>query len=106
MNLLSVFRKNDITKGIAFGLLSLFILEFGTMVVFAGFDTIRIIWRYYQYFYALFFINIVVAGLLGVGTAKKLKLIKRTALIIILVIFTILIAGYAYFIWFRFSHGV
>ena len=101
----NIFRGNEILKGITFGLLSLFILEFGTIAVLAGFDTDRIWHCEDVQFYLLFSFNAIIAGLLGIGIAKKLRTIKRLAYILNLIVFIMIIAGYAYFVWHRFSLG-
>jgi hypothetical protein len=102
----NIFRGNEILKGITFGLLSLFILEFGTMAVLAGFYNVNI-W-YYQVvpYYSFLAFNAIIAGLLGIGIAKKLRTIKRLAYILNLIVFIMIIAGYVYFVWYRFSHGI
>ena len=98
--------KNEILKGIILGLLSLFVLEFGTMAVLAGFYNENI-WYYQDTQYSLLLLfNAIIAGLLGVSIAKNLKAIKKWAYILNLGMLGVIIAGYAYFVWFRFSHYV
>jgi hypothetical protein len=102
----NIFKGNEVLKGIFFGLLSLFILEFGSMVVLAGFYNFGI-WHYNDVLYSLLLaFNAIIAGLLGIGIAKKLRTIKRLAYILNLIVFIMIIAGYTYFLWFRFSHDV
>ena len=102
----NIFKGDETLKGIAFGLLSLLVLEFGTMSVLAGFYTDRI-WHYDRVIYdSLLALNAIIAGLLGVSIAKELKKTKRLAYILNLVMFLLIIAGYAYFLWYRLSHGV
>jgi hypothetical protein len=104
MSLLNIFRKNETLKGIVLGLLALFILEFGTLAVIAGFSTENILYfENIQYFCLLGF-NAIISVLMGIGIAKKWKIVKRITYILSLVIFIMIIAGYAYFVWFRFSH--
>ena len=93
-------------KGILFGLLSLFILELGTMSVLSGFYNVNI-WHYEVFpYYALLVVNAIIAGLLGIGIAKKLKNVRRCACILNIIIIVIIISGYTYFVWYRFSHNI
>lgn len=107
MDLLKFINKYQIVSAIIIGLLSLFILVFGTICVFAGFATEEI-WYWYseqpQYVYLSMTINVLAAGLLGIGIAKKLKSLKRIGCILNLIILALIIAGYAFFLWVRFSH--
>jgi hypothetical protein len=105
--MLNIFRGNEIFKGITFGFLSLFILEFGTIAVLAGFNTEGIYnYENIQYYYLLLAFNAIIAGLLGTGIALKLKKIKRLAYILNLIVFLMIIAGYGYFVWHRISEYV
>jgi peptidoglycan/LPS O-acetylase OafA/YrhL len=106
MPMKNIFKGDETLKGIAFGLLSLLVLEFGTMSVLAGFDNDHI-WQHNNIrYYSLLILNALIAGLLGVSIAKELKKTKRLAYILNLVMFLLIIAGYAYFLWYRLSHGV
>jgi hypothetical protein len=72
----NIFKGNEILKGIVFGLLSLFILEFGSMVVIAGFNNVHI-WYYSDPpYYLLYAFNAIIAVLLGIGVAKKIALLQ------------------------------
>ena len=101
--MVSIFRGNEILKGITFGLLSLFILEFGTFAVIVGFETDRI-WHLRNATPALVSISAIIAVLLGIGIACRLKRIRRLAFIFALVVFIMIIAGYAYFVCNRFVY--
>ena len=104
--MINIFKGNEILKGITFGLLSLLVLEFGTMAVLAGFDTDRIWYPNDVTYYSLLVFNAIIAGLLGISIAKKLRITKIIAFFLNFIVFLTIIAGYAYFVWHRFSTGV
>jgi hypothetical protein len=99
------FRENTKLKGILFGLLSLFILEFGTLAVITGFETVGILHLRPVPYYSLLAFNSIVAGSLGIAVIKRSKITKYLALMNILVAIFIF-SGYGYFVWYRFSHGI
>ena len=47
--------------------------------------------------------NAIIAGLLGIGIVRRNKTIKMIAYNLSLIVIVIIIAGYAYLIWFRIS---
>ncbi len=106
--MVKLFRGNETVKGITFSLLSLIILESGTVWTLAALHSIRKwdINENIQYFYLSLVFNSIIAGLLGVGIAKKFRNIKKIAYILNIIVFIMIIAGYAYFVWYRFSHNV
>jgi hypothetical protein len=106
MKFTDMLKWNATTKGIIFGLFFVFILEFGTLAVIAGFETERQWWILYleDYEYLVIGFNFVIAGLLGIGIAKKLRSRTRLAFILNLVMLILILAGYSYFLWIRLSH--
>lgn len=106
MSISNSFKHNQILRGILFSVLSLIILEFGTVAVIAGFTTAHILEVESNKYYLLLVLNAIIAGLLGIGIAKKMRTIKRIAYILNLTILVIIIASYAFFIWFRHLHNV
>ena len=110
MNLSNMIKKNEPLKGIIIGLFSLFVLEFGTIAVTAGFNTDGQ-WKITQYFegnkiYVFLTLNAFIAILLGIGIAFKFRTLKRVALVLNLIMFVMIIAGYMYFVWLRFSRNI
>ena len=104
--MINVFKGNLILKGITFGFLSLFVLESGTIAVLAGFYNFRI-WNYDDVtYYSILVFNAVIALVLGTSIAKKLNTIQKITYTLNFVIFLMILAGYAYVLWYRFSHGV
>jgi hypothetical protein len=105
MKLKNNIFNNQIFKGIILGLLSLFILEFGTLAVIAGFNTERQLWisNIEDYEYILLIINLILAGLLGAGVAKQIKSIKILAYILNLIMLTVILVAYGCFLWIRFK---
>lgn len=105
MKILNIIKLNESLKGLILGLLCLFILEFGTIAVMAGFATIGL-WNYenIQYYYLLLIFNAIISSLIFIGIAKKIIIIKIMAFIFSIIIIIMIIAGYSYFLWFRITY--
>ena len=69
--IISNILKNETIKGITLSLLSLAILEIGTISILAGLSNEGILYYGDVEYYSLLVFNAIIAGLLGIGIVRR-----------------------------------
>jgi Ca2+/H+ antiporter len=100
-------KINNTVKGVIAAVLSCAVLEFGAIAVMTGFETdgIYFFWRVdslnlYLLILAVIFI---ITALFGIAIARGNNLTKKIMLVLSISVFVIIICGYGYFVWHRFT---